>query len=154
MHTIADLIRKKTHMATLVKLLHRITCELRPRRENITCIALCGDEVLLVDYNHGHGWNFPTDIVSDHESPIDATHRGMKQRLGIQIPKTILLGRLYCKFGCLREIMYCFLSHVPSKEHKIIDPRAKNAQWFHVDHLPDTMSEFAREVVDEWFHAL
>ena len=141
-------------MVLAVKMLGRIRCSLRPRQDNITCIPLCGDEVLLVDYKHGTGWNFPTEVVRVDESPIEATQRGMRYRFSLNIPHVASLGRLFCKFGCRREVMYCFLSRVPTKEFKILDVRARRAEWFHVERLPENLSEFAREVVDNWFDEL
>jgi|GEM_PF-1756437 len=141
-------------LAPAVKILGRIGCSLRPRRDNVTCIPLCGDEVLLVDYKHGHGWNFPAEVVRVDESPIEAAHRGMRYRFSLRIPHAIPLGRLFCKFGCRREIMYCFLSRISTKEFKILDIHARKAEWFHVERLPEGMSEFAREVIEKWFDEL
>lgn len=141
-------------MVPAVRILGRIKCSLRPRRDNITCIPLCGDEVLLVDYKHGTGWNFPTEIVGIDESPLEAAHRGMRYRFSLPIPHALPLGRLFCKFGCRREIMYCFLSRVKTKEFKILDIRARKAEWFHVERLPKNLSEFAREVIEKWFDEL
>lgn len=141
-------------MVLAVKMLGRIKCSLRPRQDNITCILLCGDEVLLVDYKHGTGWNFPTEIVRIDESPTEAAHRGMRYRLSFPISHAIPLGRLFCKFGCRREIMYCFLSRVTTKEFNITDVRARGAEWFHVERLPENLSEFAREVIEKWFDEL
>lgn len=117
----------------------------------VTCIVVCGDEVLLADYKYGHGWNFPTFQFADPtESPTEVAHRDMKRDFSIPLPKITYLGFHFCRFQHRRDTIYCFIATVTDKRFRIKNPGIRAVHWFKVDSIPDTLSEYSQEIIHRW----
>jgi ADP-ribose pyrophosphatase YjhB (NUDIX family) len=122
----------------------------RPKTFGISCIVMCRDEVLLVDYRYGHGWNFPTGLIRDDESPQDAARRELSQEFVLKIQHPRYLGYVFCRFQHRRDKVYCFTAEVNEKTLLIRNKDVRNAQWYPIYALP-VISPFSSEIVERWF---
>ena len=123
----------------------------RPKLEGISCILKCENEVLLVNYKYGSGWNFPTGLIrKGHESPLEAVQRELLQVLSIKIQQPQYIGFVFCKFQNRRDRVYCFYTESSNKTVFISHRDVRDAQWFPIHSLPP-ISPFSKEIIDRWF---
>lgn len=123
----------------------------RPRLDGISCILKCGNDVLLVNYKYGNGWNFPTGLIrKSHETPLDAVQRELFQVFSIKIPPPQYIGFVFCRYQNRRDRVYCFFTETSNKNMLISHKDVRDAQWFPIENLP-RISPFSRDIIERWF---
>ncbi|MBI4239861.1 NUDIX domain-containing protein [Candidatus Uhrbacteria bacterium] len=127
----------------------------RPSALGVSCIVLCGNETLLVDYDYGSGWNFPTRHFELRiDSPTTAVQEGLKTEFGILPSFLSFLGYHICRIGHRRDTVYCFVGWTKSKDFQLNNRRIRQARWFPITSLPNNLSEYSREIVERWLEQI
>ncbi|MEK7648898.1 MAG: NUDIX hydrolase [Patescibacteria group bacterium] len=125
----------------------------RPKLQGTSCILRCGNEVLLVDYKYGSGWNFPTGLIQiENESPQDAAHRELRTEFSIRTKMLQYIGYVFCRFQCRRDRIFCFVVELNSKDVDINNKDIRGIQWVSIPELENiTISPFSKEIIARWF---
>lgn len=125
----------------------------RPCLQGTSSIITHGNEILLVDYKYGSGWNFPTGLIRmKEESAEESARRELREEFSINVLGLKYIGFVFCRFQFRRDRVFCFVAEVPSKKISSLNKDIRNVQWVHKSELDAIrISPFSREIIVRWF---
>lgn len=125
----------------------------RPCLQGTSCIIAHGDELLMIDYKYGSGWNFPTGIIRmKEESAEESAIRELREELSIKVQQLRYIGYVFCRFQFRRDRVFCFVADVPTKNAISLNKDIRRIEWIHKSQLDSVrISPFSREIIARWF---
>ncbi|MBW1783157.1 MAG: NUDIX hydrolase [Deltaproteobacteria bacterium] len=114
-----------------------------------------GNQVLLVRHAYGNGaeWSLPGGSVRMHESPVDGVVREIYEETGIKTKPQGLIN--FCapeRWAGSFALTFCCIPNTKDLIPRVHAFEIQKAEWFPLDSLPTTMTEFSELRVEEYRH--
>lgn len=120
----------------------------RPQIYGVRCLIECNGKVLFIRNTYGDmKWIFPGGGIKRNETREMATHREVKEEVGISLPNLRLLGEYTGTEAYKRDTVSCYYAEVASPEFKIDRDEIYEAGWFAWEHLPEPLSLDAIRII-------
>lgn len=108
------------------------------------------NEVLLVAHTYTQGWFTIGGGVDYRETPLLAIKRELKEEAGVCIEENPQLMHIYHNTYLNKDDYIYFYIVKKFKQIKSSSPEIEAAEWFSLNHLPNTISASTLRRIDEY----
>jgi 8-oxo-dGTP diphosphatase len=112
----------------------------RPKTSGAGCVIECNGNILLIKNTYGSGnWTFPGGGSKKNENIEETCRREVEEEVGIKLFTINSLGSFLYTKAYKKDTIHVFSSVVESPEIKIDKNEIKEAHWFPIDEIRNSI---------------